>query len=121
MRIANGDQSPTEQVDASHTHGIVSRRGLGTFDKTNGRAVLITFQSGARTHWHRHTGGQLLYVVAGEGRISVRNGEEMRLRPGDLVYAPPNEEHWHGALSDGEMTHLALSFGTTEWLEEVQP
>ena len=32
-------------------------------------AGIVSFAPGARTHWHRHPGGQLLVVTAGRGRV----------------------------------------------------
>jgi mannose-6-phosphate isomerase-like protein (cupin superfamily) len=51
-------------------------------------------------------------------------GTVIRIRPGDTVYTPPGEEHWHGATDTNMMSHLALlerpedGDGTT-WLEPV--
>jgi len=38
---------------------------------------------------------------------------------GDVVWAEPGEEHWHGACGDSLLTHTAVSHGTTEWVGEV--
>ena len=40
-------------------------------------------------------------MVATRDRVIV-------MRPGDSVHTPPGEEHWHGALPDRFMTHLAM-------------
>jgi quercetin dioxygenase-like cupin family protein len=61
----------------------------------------------------------VLYVVDGVGRVATREGEVADIRAGDLVEAPPDEEHWHGASTEAPVTHLALSFGETVWLEPV--
>ena len=81
------------------------------------RTLLVTFENGARTHWHRHGGGQVLSVVAGAGRTCTRGGEPLALEPGDVVVAEPDEEHWHGAAEGATMTHLAISIGLTSWAE----
>ncbi|HEU0087977.1 MAG TPA: cupin domain-containing protein, partial [Pseudonocardiaceae bacterium] len=54
----------------------------------------------------------------------TRDGAVIRMRPGDTVYTPPGEEHWHGATQDNFMCHLAMLEGTVEgdgttWLEPV--
>lgn len=77
---------------------------------------VVHFQDGARTHWHVHPGEQVLYVLKGEGRVATET-EELRLRPGDVVYAPPGEKHWHGAAPDHSMKHLSITTqGAPEWL-----
>jgi quercetin dioxygenase-like cupin family protein len=110
---------PSEPAGNDHFSGEVRRRDLAAVDAPSGTALLVTFEPGARTHWHSHPNGQFLYAVEGEGRVVARDGEVARLRAGDLVYAPPGEEHWHGATESERLSHLALSFGETEWLEEV--
>lgn len=79
------------------------------------RALLVTFEDGARTNWHRHAGGQVLSVVAGTGRTRSRGGDAFDLQPGDIVVAEPGEEHWHGAAEGATMTHLAVSIGAVTW------
>ena len=79
------------------------------------RALVVSFEDGARTFWHRHAGGQVLHVIEGHGRARSRDGEELELQPGDLVVAEPGEEHWHGAAERTGMTHLAVSIGDTTW------
>lgn len=55
------------------------------------------FTPGARTARHSHPKGQRLYVTDGIGLVTRRGGEVQEIRPGDVVYIEPNEEHWHGA------------------------
>ena len=74
----------------------------------------VTFTPGVRTHWHRHGGGQLLVVLAGEGWAGTRGGLDV-LRTGDLVWTPAGEEHWHGATDTTTLTHLAVTLGATQW------
>lgn len=94
-------------------------KDLASVDAPRGTALLVTFQAGARTYWHAHPNGQFLYVTDGEGRTATRDGESAPLRPGDLVYASPDEQHWHGASAAHAVSHLALSFEETQWFDEV--
>src|SRR3954449_11216498 len=67
--------------------------------QTGGMAVsVVHFEDGARTHWHVHPGEQVLYILEGQGRVGTVEGEETVVQSGDLVYAAPNERHWHGAM-----------------------
>lgn len=79
----------------------------------------VYFSPSARTHWHAHERGQVLHVTSGEGWVGVRGGTTERVRAGDTVWAPPGEEHWHGAADDAFLVHLAVSLGRIEWLDEV--
>jgi quercetin dioxygenase-like cupin family protein len=118
MRIAHSAQVPSLPADASHFDGPVHMRNLGAVDAPAGSALIVTFEPGARTHWHHHPDGQLLYGLEGAGHVATRDGETVDIGPGDLVYAPPGEVHWHGASADAGLTHLALSFGETAWMGE---
>lgn len=68
----------------------------------------VRFTPGARTHWHTHPKGQTLYVTDGIGLVCRRGGEPQEIRPGDVVYIEPGEEHWHGAVPDRFMSHIAM-------------
>ncbi|SDM65698.1 Cupin domain protein [Actinacidiphila guanduensis] len=79
----------------------------------------VFFAPGARTFWHHHEHGQILHVLAGSGLVCSDGGPAEPLRPGDVVWVPPGERHWHGAGSGSYLVHLAISLGTTVWAEEV--
>jgi quercetin dioxygenase-like cupin family protein len=61
------------------------------------RGASVTFEPGARTAWHTHPLGQTLIVTAGAGRVQRWGGPIEEIRPGDVVWFPPGEKHWHGA------------------------
>ena len=67
----------------------------------------VRFTPGARTRWHTHPRGQTLYVTDGIGFVG-RRGHVQEIRPGDVVYIEPDEEHWHGATGDRFMAHVAI-------------
>lgn len=83
----------------------------------------VTFEPGARTAWHTHPLGQTLIVTAGFGRVQRWGGPVEEVRPGDVVWFPPGEKHWHGASSTTAMTHIAiyerLDGKVVDWLEHV--
>ena len=72
------------------------------------RVNVVRFAPGARTAWHCHPGGQTLYVTEGRGLVQSRGGQRTEIRPGDVIYTPPGEWHWHGAAPDQFMTHMAM-------------
>jgi quercetin dioxygenase-like cupin family protein len=84
----------------------------------------VRFAPGARTAWHRHPRGQTLYVTDGIGYVSRRGGEPQEIRPGDVVFIEPGEEHWHGATPERFMAHVAMQEADEQgqvvtWLEHV--
>jgi quercetin dioxygenase-like cupin family protein len=72
------------------------------------RVNAVHFAPGARTAWHTHAAGQTLHVTEGVGLVQSRGGDVVVMKPGDTVYTPPGEWHWHGAAPDHFMTHLAM-------------
>ena len=60
----------------------------------------VHFAPGARTAWHSHSIAQTLYVTEGEGRAQSRGEPIVTIRPGDVVYTPGGEWHWHGAAPE---------------------
>jgi quercetin dioxygenase-like cupin family protein len=85
--------------------------------------AIVTFEPGARTAWHTHPLGQTLIVTSGCGWVQSEGGPKVEIRPGDVVWCPPNEKHWHGATPTTAMTHIAivekLDGKTVEWMEKV--
>jgi quercetin dioxygenase-like cupin family protein len=69
----------------------------------------VTFEPGTRTAWHIHPLGQTLIVTAGCGWAQREGGPVEEIRPGDVVWFPPNEKHWHGAIPTTAMTHIAMT------------
>jgi quercetin dioxygenase-like cupin family protein len=83
----------------------------------------VTFEPGSRTAWHSHPLGQFLIVIAGCGLAQRWDGAIEEIRPGDVVWFPPGEKHWHGATATTAMTHMAiqeqLDGKTVDWMEKV--
>jgi len=75
----------------------------------------VHFTPGARTAWHSHEGGQTLYVTEGRGLVQSRGGETLEVHPGDVIYTPDREEHWHGATPEHFLTHLSITEGAPHW------
>jgi len=86
-------------------------------------AAAVTFEPGARSAWHTHPLGQNLIVTFGRGLVQSWGGPVREIRPGDVVWCPPNEKHWHGAAPTTAMTHIAIQEAldgkAVEWLEKV--
>ena len=83
----------------------------------------VTFEPGARTAWHTHPLGQTLIVTAGRGWAQRWGGPKEKIHPGDVVWFPPGEKHWHGATATSSMTHIAIQEAQNskpvDWMEHV--
>lgn len=83
----------------------------------------VTFESGARTNWHYHKGGQILLVTEGKGLYQEKGKPIEVINKGEVIKCPPNIEHWHGASPMEAMTHIAIgtntNIGGAVWLKPV--
>lgn len=80
------------------------------------KTLAVQFSPGARTDWHTHPEGQVLYCVTGAGFVQNDEGLTIEIGPGDVVHAPPGVLHWHGASPHSPMMHLSLTTGgETQW------
>jgi quercetin dioxygenase-like cupin family protein len=92
-------------------------------DPARARGASVTFEPGARTAWHTHPLGQTLIVTSGVGWVQAWGGAVAEICPGDVVWFPPGEKHWHGATPTTAMTHIALQEAldgkVVDWMEQV--
>ena len=90
---------------------------------TRAHGAMVTFEPGARTAWHTHPLGQTLVVTAGLGWAQVEGESVEEIRPGDVVFFPPNVRHWHGASATVGMTHIAtqeeVDGQVVTWMDKV--
>jgi hypothetical protein len=79
------------------------------------------WKAGDRSYWHCHTGGQMLMVDDGIGRVQQRGQRARTLHKGDTEYAGPGVEHWHGAdpAAGAHFFQTTIGTSTTLWMEEV--
>ena len=105
-----------------HRHSA-DRPAVERSDPARVSGASVTFEPGARTAWHTHPLGQTLIVTSGCGWLQRDGGQVEEIRPGDVVYFPPGEKHWHGAAPTTAMTHIAiqeqLDGKVVEWMEKV--
>ena len=124
MKIQRNGSQPATQGPAEYFTGAV-RVDTPFKAEPPGRVngALVTFEPGARAAWHTHPLGQTLVVTAGLGWAQREGGPIEEIRPGDVVWFPPGEKHWHGASPTTAMTHLAIQEAldgkVVEWLEKV--
>jgi quercetin dioxygenase-like cupin family protein len=92
-------------------------------DPARASVASVTFELGARTAWHSHPLGQTLIVTAGSGLVQSWGNPVEKIQPGDVVWSPPGEKHWHGAAPTTTMTHISiveqLEGKSADWMEQV--
>jgi quercetin dioxygenase-like cupin family protein len=124
MQITRSGSHTSNEGPADWFTGAVRiERLIDAPDPARVAASSVTFQPGARTAWHTHPLGQTLIVVSGAGRVQHWGGEVDEIRPGDVVWIPPGEKHWHGASPTTALTHIAIQEkrdgNAVEWMEHV--
>ena len=124
MDIHVSGSRPTRRAPKEHFTGSVLQDPINMAPApARLNASRVSFEPGARTAWHTHPLGQTLYVISGVGRVQTKGGPIREIRPGDTVWIPPGEVHWHGATPDNSMCHIAMQealdgvFST--WMEHV--
>ncbi|WP_292765801.1 cupin domain-containing protein [Microbacterium sp. UBA3486] len=87
--------------------------------------AIVKFAPGARSAWHSHARGQYLRVTQGVARFGTRDGQIIDVHPGETLYTPPGQDHWHAAAGDSFMEHIAMLENaddpaeSTEWKEHI--
>ena len=125
MHITRATTVPTQKGSAEwFTGDVYIDAAAAPVGDSAFAAANVHFTPGARTAWHSHPKGQTLYVTEGIGLVSYRGGEIAEIRPGDVVFIEPDEEHWHGATPDRFMAHVAMQEADDDgrvvtWLEHV--
>ncbi|MCV6593097.1 MAG: cupin domain-containing protein [Silicimonas sp.] len=110
MKILRSGSQPVKAGPAEYFTGEVTME-MEFAAETPARigGLTVTFAPGARTAWHSHPLGQTVFVTEGEGWAQLDGEPRQVIRPGDIVWFPPNRRHWHGATATSAMTHLAIA------------
>jgi quercetin dioxygenase-like cupin family protein len=124
MKIHLAGSRPTRRAPSEHFTGTVWQDPIIQADApARVVAARVAFEPGARTNWHTHPLGQTLYVLSGIGLFQTKGGPINEIRPGDVIWIPPNEKHWHGGSPTNGMTHIAiqesLEGNYSTWMEPV--
>jgi len=122
--ITRSGSQPSTKGLAEYFTGTVRLDPLfQTPDPARASGVSVTFEPSARTAWHTHPLGQTLIVTAGSGWVQQWGGQIQEIKPGDVVWIPPGQKHWHGATTTTAMTHIAIQEALDgkpiDWLEQV--
>ncbi|MEZ5293548.1 MAG: cupin domain-containing protein [Vicinamibacterales bacterium] len=114
IALAATGQTPQPADDPRFT-------GLSTvLDAKDLSAARRRFEPGARSAWHSHDNGQLLYVERGRLRTQKKGQTVKELGVGESDYTGPNVVHWHGAAATTELIQVNVGFGgETRWMQKV--
>jgi quercetin dioxygenase-like cupin family protein len=124
MKITKAGSQPSDKGPADWFTGTVRIDPLfQTEPPARVAGASVTFEPGARTAWHTHPLGQTLIITSGAGRVQREGGSIEEIRPGDVIWFPPNEKHWHGAAPTTAMMHIAIQEAldgkVVQWMEHV--
>ena len=124
MEIKRSGSQPSRKGPAEYFTGAVRVDPLFQApDPARVSGGSVTFEPSTRTAWHTHPLGQTLIVTSGCGWVQREGGTIEEIRPGDVVWFPPGEKHWHGATPTAAMTHIAiqeaLNGKNVDWMEKV--
>jgi quercetin dioxygenase-like cupin family protein len=124
MEIARAGSQASRKGPAEYFTGAVRLDPLfAVREPARAAANSVTFEPGARTAWHTHPLGQTLIVTAGLGWVQQEGGPIQEIRPGDVVWFPPDVRHWHGATPTTAVTHIAIQEAlngiAVNWMEKV--
>lgn len=105
-----------EQGSAETFTGNVFSSPMSRAPERTVAAIGVMFEPGARSFWHSHPDGQVLYVASGSGRVGNTDGKVVKIAAGDVVYTPAGESHWHGAAPHSYLMHISITTGgATVW------
>jgi quercetin dioxygenase-like cupin family protein len=124
MEISPNGSRPSSKGAAEYFTGSVIVEPLfGVKVGMQSTGGLVTFEPGARSAWHTHPAGQILFVTSGAGWVQEEGGEKREVKPGDVIWTPPGVKHWHGATATNSMSHIAITNmvdgKNVDWLEKV--
>jgi quercetin dioxygenase-like cupin family protein len=109
MELYKANGRPTKKAPSEHFGGDVWQDViLQTPEPASVDCLRVRFAPGGRTNWHTHPKGQTLHVVSGVGRFQTEGEPVQEILPGDTIWIPPGEKHWHGAAPDSFMEHIAF-------------
>ena len=102
-KIAQVAREP--QVSPLFTGPVTTQSIVGTELSKKFRITQVNFSRGIRNKFHSHTIEQILIVTEGKGIVAT-DKEEIAVVPGDVIFIPAGEKHWHGAAKGATFSHL---------------
>ncbi len=114
-----GEKAPAETFTGTVYVQILAPKN----ENNNFSVASVTFEPGARAFWHNHPAGQTILVTDGRGLYQEKGKAVRPLNKGDVVLCNPDTDHWHGASSTSQMTHVVITNykgdSQVNWLKPV--
>ncbi len=106
MKIMKIDGTPKTPVTAPLFTGPVTMQSLVDKDLSKRFHIQqVNFGKSVRNKFHAHNIEQVLIVTEGKGIVATEH-EETAVGPGDVIFIPAGEKHWHGAAEGRTFSHL---------------
>jgi 4-carboxymuconolactone decarboxylase len=106
MKVVKIDDVAKEPATSAMFTGAVTMQGIvGTDLSSKFMIRQVNFGRGIRNKFHTHTIEQILIVTAGKGIVAT-DKTEITVVPGDVIFIPAGEKHWHGAAKGSTFSHL---------------
>jgi quercetin dioxygenase-like cupin family protein len=103
IKIAQVAREP--QVNPLFTGPVTMQPIVGTELSRNFLIRQVNFGRGVRNKFHSHSIEQVLIVTEGKGIVAT-DKEEITVGPGDVIFIPAGEKHWHGAAKGATFSHV---------------
>jgi len=112
IALRAGGQQPADDPRFTGLSTVLESKDLS--------AARRRFDPGARSAWHSHDKGQLLYVEQGRMRTQKKGQPVKELGVGESDYTGPAVVHWHGAVPGTPLIQVNVGFGgETRWMQKV--
>ena len=115
----------TEEKNANPDYftGPVMMKEISSIIESKEQKIFhVTFNNGARTKMHDHSGGQILIVTQGIGslqmysksgngksKFQIKKTDKINLEEGDIAYIPAKKLHTHGSVGKRIFSHIAIN------------
>ncbi len=118
--IAHAQQQPAQQPGAPPADDPRFTGLSTTMDAKDLGVSRRRFEPGARSAWHSHDRGQLIFVEQGRARTQKRGQPLREMGVGESDYTGSSIVHWHGAAPGEAFVQIAVGWGgETKWLEKT--
>jgi 4-carboxymuconolactone decarboxylase len=103
IKVAQAAKEP--QASPMFTGPVTVQAIVGIELSKKFRIMQVNFGRGVRNKFHSHTIEQVLVVTEGKGIVAT-DKEQIAVGPGDVIFIPAGEKHWHGAAKDATFSHI---------------
>jgi quercetin dioxygenase-like cupin family protein len=106
IRVAQVVKEPQE--NKLFTGQVTLQQIIGKDLSENFALGQVNFGKGIRNKFHSHSTEQILIITEGEGIVATEK-EEINVKPGDVIFIPAGEKHWHGAAKGKNFSHIYIT------------